>query len=246
VRPDAGTDAGSDPSFDRFGDEAILLARRCPNVRVIVACDRAAGSELAGRLGANWIVLDDGLQQRALQPSHSVVVLAAESPLGNGRMLPLGPLRDPLSSLEPRDAIWLHGEGSASAGIQPVFRSRTIPVGSVPATDLAAPPRSVNGMKVAAFAGIARPERFLRSLRDAGATLAAHWLRGDHRVFRLDELVQSARLAQSLGAEALICTEKDAVRLPREVGSLPLPVLALQVGLELSLGGSEIPTLLSG
>jgi tetraacyldisaccharide 4'-kinase len=250
LRGYGGTESGpievpQDATPERFGDEAILLARRCPDARIIVARDRAAGAELAERLGARWIVLDDGLQQRDLEPRHSVVVLAAESPLGNGRMLPLGPLRDPLSRLRADDAIWLHGEGSGLPGTPATFRSRSLPRGSVPAEDLKATPRSVRGRRLAALAGIARPERFLRSLEAAGASVVTQWLCGDHRVFRKDDLVCAAEIARRLGAEALICTEKDAVRLPTGLDSLPLPLLALRVELELDFGEERIPILLS-
>jgi tetraacyldisaccharide 4'-kinase len=236
----------SSGSADRFGDEAILLARRCPEARVVVARDRAAGAELAARLGANWIVLDDGLQQRALEPLRSVVVLAAESPLGNGHLLPLGPLRDLPSRLGPDAAIWIHVEGSAEAPARAVFRSRTIPLGLVPADQPAATPRAFARMRIAAFAGIARPERFLKTLERAGAALTAQWLLGDHRRFDWDELVSAADRGLALGAEAMVCTEKDAVRLPANLGALALPIFALRVGIQLDLGESEISRLLSG
>jgi len=234
-----------DATPERFGDEALLLMRRCPQARILVARDRAAGAVLAERLGAQWIVLDDGLQQRALEPTHSVVVLAAESPLGNGSMLPLGPLRDPPSRLRAEDAIWLHGEGRGLAGFPPAFRSHSVPLGWVPAEDLAKPPASLKGRKLGVFAGIARPERFVRSVESAGASVVAQWLCGDHRVFAKDELRVAAETARALGADALVCTEKDAVRLPSGLESLPLPVLALRVALELDLGEPRLSALWS-
>jgi tetraacyldisaccharide 4'-kinase len=234
-----------DGPSDRFGDEAILLTRRCPGARIIVARDRSAGALLAERLGARWIVVDDGLQQRDLEPRRSVVVLGAESPLGNGHLLPLGPLRDPPSRLRDEDAIWLHGEGPGLPGLPARFRSRSVPLGSVPVEDLNASPRSLQGRRLGAFAGIARPERFLKSLESAGASIVIRWVCGDHRVFREKELRKAAETAERLGAEALVCTEKDAVRLPPGLGPLPLPLLALRVSLQLDHGEPEVPGLLT-
>ncbi len=234
VLPDA------DP--DRMGDEPVLLARRRPGTLVVVSRDRWAGVELARAEGRKWIVLDDGLQQREVEPSRSVVVVPADSPLGNGWLLPLGPLREPPGSLGPGDLVWLHGDGPGE-GVKPAIRSRSRPVGVVPAGDLAAPPQPLAGQRVAAFSGIARAQRFRESLAAAGAQLALDWRLSDHRVFAADELQQAAQEAQRAGATALVCTEKDAVRLPPQL-QLPLPLLALRVELEILAGEERIASLL--
>jgi tetraacyldisaccharide 4'-kinase len=225
------------------GDEASLLARRRPGTLVIVSRDRWQGVELARSEGRQWIVLDDGLQQRDVEPRRSVVVVPADSPLGNGWLLPLGPLREPQGTLGPGDLIWLHGEGEG-AGVQPAVRSRSRPVGAVPAGDLAAPLQDLAGQPIAAFSGIARAHRFRESLTAAGAEVTLEWLLSDHRVFAAEELQQAAREAQAAGAKALVCTEKDAVRLPIGL-QLPLPLLALRVELEIFAGEDRLAALLA-
>ncbi len=229
------------PDAARFGDEAVLLARRLPETLVIVSRDRRAGVDLARALGARWAVLDDGRQQRALEPTREVLVLPAESPWGNGWLLPLGPLREPRTSLDGREVLWLHGEGDAA--LEAPIRSRSRAVGFVPAGDLSAAPWPLPVGPVAAFAGIARPGRFFDSLERAGAVLVARWPLADHRVYGADELRRAAEHAGRAGATCLVCTEKDAVRLPREL-ALPLPIYALRVELAIERGGAAIESLL--
>ena len=135
---------------------------------------------------------------------------------------PLGPLRYSPSRLRAEDAIRLHGEGPGLPRFLAAFRSHSVPLGWVPADDLAKPPWN-EGEETGVFAGIGRPERFVRSVEFAGASVVAQWLCGDHRVFAKDELRVAAEQARVLGADALVCTEKDAVRLPSGLETLPLP-----------------------
>jgi tetraacyldisaccharide 4'-kinase len=226
----------------RFGDEAVLLEQRLARTTVIVARDRWAGVELARTIGCNWVVLDDGLQQRAVKPSRDVVVLPAEAPWGNGHLLPLGPLRDPRASLAGRELLWVHGEGDG-AGVSASVRSRSRAAGFVPAGDLSAELLAKVPAPAAAFAGIGRPGRFFRTLESAGLRLAAAWPLADHRTFTAAELRHAERLAREAGAACLVCTEKDAVRLPRGL-DLGLPLFALRVDLVIERGQGEVEALL--
>ncbi|MHB8418983.1 MAG: tetraacyldisaccharide 4'-kinase [Myxococcales bacterium] len=250
IRGYGGQDRGparvSEPDAVRFGDEAALLACRLRRTTIVVARDRWAGVEVARSLGCNWIVLDDGMQQRAVEPTREVVVVPAESPWGNGRLLPLGPLREPRSRLDGRALLWLHGEGEP-AGLAAAIRSRSRAVGFVPAGDLASEPRwpaAPDGRPVAAFAGIARPERFFRALESLGLALAARWPLADHRTFSAQDLAEAAERGRAVGAACLVCTEKDAVRLPRGLVA-GLPILALRVELAIERGEAAIAGLLS-
>ena len=246
----------------RFGDEPVLVKRRFPGAVVIVARDRAAGARLAAERGGRLLILDDGLQQRSLEPGRSAVLFPGECPLGNGFLLPLGPLREPPSRLAAGDLIWVHGEGEGRPPREAQIRSRTVAVGLVDARRLDGPTRAVAGRSVAAFSGIARPERFFRTLEGAGARILLRSSRGDHRSFSRAELEAFAEAARALGAEALVCTEKDAVRLPPEEGGsadrraeaagpkhfleeLPLPLWALRVELRIELGEARVEELLA-
>lgn len=239
------TRVASDGDPDRFGDEAVLHARRSPRTLVIVSRERRAGVELARACGARLVFLDDGFQQRRIAPDRSVVVLPAEAPLGNGRLLPLGPLREPPSRLSPEDVLWLHGEpGRRAVGLPIAIRSRLRPAGLVAAGDLAADPAPTPSGPVAAFCAIARPGRFFGMVEAAGLRLAARWPLGDHRPISAAELRAAAARAAGLGASALVCTEKDAARL-RVPDDLALPVYALRVSLSIEAGEERVAGLLS-
>jgi tetraacyldisaccharide 4'-kinase len=226
------------------GDEARLLALQRPQSLVLVGSDRLASARLASQLGANLAVLDDGLQQRRVAVDRRVWVIAAESPFGNGQLLPLGPLRDPLEVIAPGDVIWVHGRGPVPPSLRADVVTRNKPIGFASAFDLQDLRPTVPGMRVAAFCGIARSHRFLDSLREMGVEIVRAWPRGDHRVFSAEELLAAAQLAHQAGASALVCTEKDAVRLPAI--STPVPILALRLELEIERGDACIDALLGG
>jgi tetraacyldisaccharide 4'-kinase len=235
---------GIDSTSARVGDEACMLARRLPKAVVVSGPDRLASAMLARRVSAQVAILDDGLQQRQIASGRKIWVLSAQTPFGNGHFLPLGPLRDAASAIAPDDVVWVHGEGRPPADFRVDVRSRSRPIGAVPASNLAEHPKSLETMRLAAFCGIARPHRFIAALREAGAAVVQTWVRGDHRVFSSAEILRAARIALARGASALICTEKDAVRLPSDVPAVP--ILALRVELEIAEGAEVIDRLFDG
>lgn len=198
------------------GDEALLLARVAPT---IVARDRALGAMLAVRLGAEVIVMDDGHQNFSLAKDLSLVVVDGESGFGNGRVIPAGPLREPVAQgLARADAVIVMGGGDPVPGFQgPVLHAR-----------LAAGAHGLAGRRVYAFAGIGRPEKFLATLRAEGAGIAGSRFFPDHHVYDVMELVGVR--SQALAANALpVTTEKDLARLPpdQRAGIAVLPVRAV-------------------
>src|SRR4051812_63632 len=99
--------ASDAPSWEDAGDEPLLIARRCPDVTLMVGADRAALALEAVRRGAEVILLDDGFQHRRLHRDLDLLVVDGAVGFGNGRLLPRGPLREPLSSLRRAGLIWL-------------------------------------------------------------------------------------------------------------------------------------------
>ena len=157
----------------QVGDEALLLARSAPT---IVARDRAAGAALAEKSGADVIVMDDGHQNFALAKDLSLVVVDGETGFGNGRMIPAGPLREPVAQgLARADAVVIMQDGNPDlAGYGgPRLRARLLPKN-------AEFPRQ----QVFAFAGIGRPEKFVTSLKEAGAIVTGTQFFPDHHPFR--------------------------------------------------------------
>lgn len=187
-----------DPA-ERVGDEALLLSKVA---RTIVARDREQGAIFAVSRGADTIVMDDAHQNFALAKDLALVVVDAESGFGNGRMIPAGPLREGVrQGLKRADGVIVMGGGNPDLqGFRgPVLRARLMPDSD-----------PLEGTRVFAFAGIARPQKFLTTLKMAGAIVAGHQFFADHHPFRAGELARMRVLAKDA---ALITTEKDYVRL---------------------------------
>jgi tetraacyldisaccharide 4'-kinase len=199
-------------SAEEVGDEPLLLAQIAPTT---VSADRVAGAQAIEATEANVIVMDDGFQNPSLTKDFSLVVVDAVSGIGNGLVIPAGPLREPLAAQIARaDALLVIGEGGRAARLIEAFERENKPVlkaAMVPNCD----PRWLSVLPVIGFAGIARPSKFFATLRNNGARLI------DARGYR-DHYRYSPRQARSLLREArdykamLVTTEKDWVRIPED------------------------------
>jgi tetraacyldisaccharide 4'-kinase len=204
------------------GDEALLLATMAPT---IVGADRLVGAERATKLGATALVLDDGLHSRRLSPDLALGVIDSHYGLGNGLCLPAGPLRAPAGDFfRSVDALVVVGDGPQSCvrdGDKPAFRAALLPE----ETDVA----RLCGKRAYAFAGIARPDKFDRSLRAAGVNVVATRWFADHHLFSQSELEATARAAAAQGA-TLVTTRKDAARIsPRDIDRLGIEVFGIRL-----------------
>lgn len=197
------------------GDEPLLLRHTAP---VVVARDRAEGARLAQTLG-DTIVMDDGHQNFALAKDLSLVVADGETGFGNGRVVPAGPLREPVAQgLARADAVIVTGQGDPQLKgfARPILRAHLVQHGA-----------DISGKRVVAFAGIGRPDKFFHALESQGACLAATKSFGDHHAYTQAEIARLISKARSENA-LLVTTEKDFVRLtPAErEGIVALPVRA--------------------
>jgi tetraacyldisaccharide 4'-kinase len=202
------------------GDEPLLLAAVAPTW---VARDRAAGARAAAEAGAGCIVMDDGHQNPSLAKDLSLVVVDGGYGFGNGRVIPAGPLREPVAAGMARaDAVVLIGDDATGAARyfagKKVLRARIVPE--------AAGVRFA-GKNVVAFCGIGRPEKFFETLKSLGARLAEEMPYPDHHAFRDEEIMQILEVAAKRGAVA-VTTEKDYARLSpdarRMVEMLPVRI----------------------
>jgi len=193
------------------GDEALLLASHARTV--VSGSDRLLGARLAREEGATHIVMDDGFQNATLHKDAALLVLDGRGGIGNGRVLPAGPLRAPLApQLARADALMVVGDGprgdalaaeAAAAGLR-VLRGRLVP--DPAAVD------ALRGRSLYAFAGIGKPEKFFATLRAQGLEVQATRAFPDHHPYRPDEIARLAEAAAGQSAR-LVTTEKDMVRL---------------------------------
>ena len=199
------------------GDEPLMLARTVP---VVVARDRIEGVALARSQGASVILMDDGFQNPAIAKDASLIVIDSVRGLGNGRVLPAGPLRAPLPpQLARTDALIVIGNGTAAAAVAAAVAARGKPVLSAHLEPDHASLASLRGKRVLAFAGIGDPDRFFRTLRASGIEVVVTRAFPDHHPFSQSEI---EILVADAKRDALtpVTTEKDLARL-RRVGGLP-------------------------
>ncbi|MCA3015642.1 MAG: tetraacyldisaccharide 4'-kinase, partial [Myxococcaceae bacterium] len=191
-------DAASLPDELRCGDEPRLLARKAPGCRVFVDVDRVRAARAAKAAGAEVALLDDGFQHRWLARDVDVLV---EVPGASAAVLPLGPGREPASGRRRATVRWNGPAASDPAG-RLVVERLVDPSG--------APARLTRAF---VLTGIARPERFVETLRGLGLEVAGARPFPDHHRFSLRELAEVTRAAAALGA-TVVTTEKDRERLP--------------------------------
>lgn len=222
------------------GDEPYLLAQRNPDAVVLVAPRRAEGIRVAiDRFAADLIVLDDGFQHLAVARDLDIVLLDARFPLGNGRLLPAGVLRETPAALDAAGLIVL----TRSAGTEhpdlgmtsPVIRCRhRLSTRAVRLDGVALPLQSLVGRRGVAFAGIADPDGFFNALTGAGLHLVQTLPFPDHVVY--DEKIIGVLAAVAEEADFLVTTEKDGVKIAAD--RLPLPCYQIPVALEFHDEGS--------
>ncbi len=238
---------------DEGGDEPVLVARRVPGARVLCGPRRAALVPDALALGADVLLLDDGFQHRALARDLDVVVLDAANPVGNGRLLPAGPNREPLSALARAGLVWLsradEAEPAALERLRALAREAT---GRGPVESRHAPVDVVDGALAASrglgalrgrrallLCGVARPASFRRTAEALGAEVVLVRAFPDHHRFSAADLDAALAAAAAARCDAVVTTEKDAVRLPPDRASDPR-VHAIRIAAELTAGAGAL------
>jgi tetraacyldisaccharide 4'-kinase len=198
-----------DSDWRDVGDEPVIIARRtgCPTM---VAADRAGAARTLIARGAEVILADDGLQHLALGRDCEIVVIDGSRGFGNGRLLPAGPLREPLAALRRADLVVVNGEARHGSlmGLPPTG-TLTMRLAAQPALRLdgrgsPAELAAFAGRRVHAVAGIGNPQRFFRELSAHGLEVIAHPF-PDHHPFTARELDFADELP-------VLMTEKDAVK----------------------------------
>ncbi|POZ60018.1 tetraacyldisaccharide 4'-kinase [Chromobacterium alticapitis] len=210
-KADAPTEARRDSDPALVGDEPLLLA--AAGAPVVVGRDRVAAGRhlLALHPEVQLILSDDGLQHYRLARDLEIAVLDGRRGLGNGRLLPNGPLREPASRLSSVDAVVVNGTGANLALPARLQRfAMTLSPGLCHALDDASRTRRAAdfaGLRVAALAGIGHPQRFFDTLAGMGVAVERRLSFPDHHPFSAADIPADA--------DAVIVTSKDAVKLAR-------------------------------
>jgi len=235
-------------------DEARVLAANLPGVPRVQNPDRVAGAERAiAEYGADRIVLDDGFQHRRLARDLDLVLLDALEPFGWGHVVPRGTLREPLTGLGRADVLMLSRADLVSpeerarirkealkyapqAGwAEVVHRPRTL----LSSTGETQPLALLRDMPVAAFCGLGNPTGFRRTLDGLGCRVVDFKTFPDHHSYPPADLDQLSAWVDSLDVAAVLCTQKDLVKIPR--GTLSGRFLwAVGVGVEFLSGQAEL------
>lgn len=226
---------------DWAGDEPYLLARKLPGVPVLCHPRRyRAGQFALHNLGADVFLLDDAFQHLVLHRDFNLLLVDGKKQFGNGRVLPAGPLREPLAAARRADAILLtrvpEGADLAPlrqrlaelAGPVPVFSAGFAPGALVDSGGLAGGElKDWLGRPAIAFCGLADPNQFFRMLAAAGVDPLERLAFADHQRYGPEEIGRIAAAFRRTGAEVALTTEKDIVKLEHQSAGGPVRAVEL-------------------
>ncbi len=233
------------------GDEPYMLASNLRDVAVVVDKDRVkSGIYAIDHFQSDVIILDDGFQYLMMKPHINIVLVDATDPFGNGHVLPRGILREPIKNIRRADYIFLtKSDGSHRINHLKRFihkhtrRAEIIECCHKPQhlvkflTGEQLPLEKLYQAKVAALSAIARPDSFERFLKDFGAELVYTDRFADHHRYTEQEIIDFVNQAKSAGAEMIVTTEKDAVRIPK-MNRCDVPIYYLRIEIDI-LSGKE-------
>lgn len=227
------------------GDEPLLMARTLPGVPVITGPKRLlTGRTAIDKFRVNVLLCDDAFQHRQIYRDINIVLLDSLAPLGNGYLLPRGPLREPPSALGRADVIIatrgdVTGETDsliaelAQAGNIPLFRSIHRACAVIRGDyALQLPLNELRGKKIYAFAGIGKPSSFKKSILDIGAQVVSFDIFPDHHRYNRQELEKISNNFSQSGADLILTTEKDAMRLQEFADFIPT-VYLMRISIEI-------------
>ena len=229
------------------GDEPLMLARRLQDIPVLCSSKRAEAAKAAvEKFKCNALILDDGFQHRYLARDLDIVMLDSRNPFGSGKLFPRGTLREKSAALARAQVLVLSrfdqsedaeknchnlrrqwpNKAVITATHRPVRIFSAVDHGERPLT-------SLTELRLAAFAGIARPNDFFQSVQNLGARLVYTAALPDHYPLTSELLASLVREASNVSPELWLTTEKDWVRLPQVLPQdMELWVMAMEIDLD--------------
>lgn len=233
------------------GDEPYMLAKNLEGVPVLVDRDRVkSGGYAIKKFEADVLVLDDGFQYLPLWRKFDFVLIDCTSPFGNNHLLPRGLLREPVKNLHRANYVFL--TKTTRQDLEPIKSEirRLNPKAEIIETvhdplyfenihtGERQPIDFVSGKKVYVLSAIARPDSFENAVRDLNAEVIEIFRFIDHHRFAYDEVEEILQKAEQDKAEAIIITEKDAVRFPR-IEPVTVPIYFLRVNIKITAGARD-------
>lgn len=252
------------------GDEAFLLAKNLPNVPVLIGPERAiTGRYAVEHFKAEVAILDDGYQHWQLVRDLDILLIDAINLFGNGYMLPRGTLREPVGHLDRADVCLLTKVDQAAEGACDQIRTtigeqndHALVVESIhlprcfieigdwykTITNDGIDIDYMKGKKIMAVSAIGNPASFEQTIHDIGAVIVESLRFPDHHDYTKEEIFDGLRQAQEQGAEAIIITEKDAVKIPSSIiaAERPIPIYVISIEVTFQKGSDEFKSLLRG
>lgn len=213
---------GIHAQVDQCGDEPYLMALELKGVPIVVDRDRVAGGRfLVENFHPDIILLDDGFQHRRLAHDFDILTFQRSSMFGNGFCLPAGPLREPAKRLDQADLFWFNGTDKQKN----VFQKFP----SIPRIDAFYEPKDfannrtrynvfeLKGQTAVAFCGLGQPESFFSTLQTLEVNVLDYKVFKDHYQYKMDDIATLEKWRQDKGAEWIITTQKDWVKLPEGI-----------------------------
>ncbi len=242
-------ETGQRMNWQDVGDEPYLLAKRLLDVPIMVSKRRSTSGEKAEqKFGSEILILDDGLQHLRLSRDLEIVVIDSVNPFGNGRLLPAGILREPLTSLKRADIFVLtktdhvpstneltqvlRRYNPEASIVESAYRVRSI---QGLFDDSSVEPKHLEDKKAYAFSGIGNPASFENTLQQLNVHTLKHRKFIDHHPYSKRDLMDLAGEARELGADFVVTTEKDSVRIPL-VSQLEIPFYVVKIDLRITHG----------
>ncbi|MDF2577946.1 MAG: Tetraacyldisaccharide 4-kinase [Chlamydiales bacterium] len=227
------------------GDEPYLMVKLLSSVKVFINKNRSLSAIAAKDAGMGLLILDDGFQHRHLDRDVDIVIIDATDPIGQGYCLPRGLLREPLKNLKRANLIILNHSLHRGVDLDAVQNTiREYAQAPIIQTDIVIEgitdlegnkvnlPRNT---RVGVFSGIGQPEHFYKTLEQLGVEIVLQLNLTDHEAISATLLQTFTKNAQVLGAEYILCTQKDLVKIPKNI-KLPLILASVNIGLKIFKG----------
>ncbi len=233
------------------GDEPYMLASNLKDVVVLVDKNRVKSGRYAiENFGCDTLLLDDGFQYWKLAGRrHDVVLIDCQQPFGNEHLLPRGTLREPLSHLARATTIFITKSDGNTTDLRKRISGYNSNAGVIECVhhplyfeDVFTGERHgleyIKGKRIASLSGIAQPESFEQSLLKGGAELVYSKRFADHHRFTQQEILNVINRSKKRQAEAIITTQKDAVRFPK-IDRRDIPILFMRVEIKIINGAED-------